>query len=170
VHIEEDSMTRHPWTRIASRLRDAAGSQMVEAAIITPLLLLLTFAIMDFGGLFYTWLALENGVSQASRFGITGNTMDDPSNPGTPLGRTDSIMLAMRQATPTLTIDDSAFSFAHQPIGGSWTAGTGGPGDVEKVTVDYVWVFYDPLLRPFFPGGQLAIEVASSMKNESKFQ
>ncbi len=143
---------------------------MVEAAIITPLLLLLTFAIMDFGGLFYTWLSLENGVSQASRFGITGLTKDDPSNPGTPLSRTDSIKLAMRQAAPTLTLADSAFTFSHQPIGGSWSAGTGGPGDIERVTVDYVFVFYDPLLRPFFPGGQLAIQVDSSMKNENKFQ
>ena len=82
-------MRRETLHRAVRRLRDATGSNMVEAAIITPLLLLLTFAVMDFGGLFYAYLALENGVSQATRYGVTGNTMDDPANPGTPLSRTD---------------------------------------------------------------------------------
>jgi hypothetical protein len=143
---------------------------MVEAAIITPLLLLLSFAVIDFSGLFYAWLSLENGVSQATRFAVTGNAMDDPNNPGTQLSRTESIKLAMRQATPTLTIGDGAFTFEHQPAGGSWIAGTGGPGDLERLTIDYVWTFYDPLLRPFFAGGQMDLKVDSAMKNENRFQ
>ena len=68
--------------RRAKRLRDARGAALIEAAILTPLLLLLTFAIVDFGSMFYVYLALENGVSQATRYAITGNQMDDPSNPG----------------------------------------------------------------------------------------
>ena len=43
----------------------ASGQSMLEAAFITPLLLLLTFAIVDFSALLYVHLALENGVSQA---------------------------------------------------------------------------------------------------------
>jgi hypothetical protein len=120
--------------------------------------------------MFYVYLALENGVSQATRYGVTGNLMDDPMNPGTPLGRVASIELAMRNATPTLTLADSAFSFSHLPVGSAaWVAGTGGPGEVEKLTVNYTWTFLTPLIRPFFPGGQLAIEVESSMKNEPRF-
>jgi uncharacterized membrane protein (UPF0127 family) len=153
------------------RLRDTAGTSVVEAAILTPLLLLLTFAIADFGALFYVYLALENGVAQASRYGVTGNLMDDPAHPGTPLSRTDSIKTAMRQATPTLTLQDSAFSFSFMAPGATgWTAGTGGPGDIEKVTVDYTWTLMTPLLRPFFTGGQIRMTVASAMKNEARFQ
>ena len=48
--------------------------------------------------MFYVYLALENGVSQATRYGVTGNLKDDPANPGTALNRVDSIKLAMRQA------------------------------------------------------------------------
>ena len=72
-----------PLRRAASsrRLRDTAGTSMLEAAIITPLLLLLTLSIVDFGALFYVYLALENGVSQATRYGVTGNVMDDPCIP-----------------------------------------------------------------------------------------
>src|SRR5205085_11437935 len=75
--------------RVADWWRDSRGSNLVEAALVTPLLLLLTFAIADFGGLFYAYLALENGVSQATRYGVTGQTLDDPNNPGNKLSRTD---------------------------------------------------------------------------------
>lgn len=153
------------------RLADAAGSTLLEAAIITPLLLLLTFSIVDFASMFYAYLALENGVSQATRFAVTGNLMDDPSQPGTPLSRDESIKLAMRQATPTLTLDDSAFTFAHMPVGGTgWTGGSGGPGEIQKVTVNYTWKFFDPVIAAFFSGGQIALTVDSAMKNESRFQ
>jgi Flp pilus assembly protein TadG len=117
--------------RIIKRLRDSTGATLVEAALITPLLLLLTFSIVDFASLFYVYLALENGVSQATRFGVTGGTT------GT-LSRTDSIMAAMRSATPSLTIPDDKFTFEHMAKGGTvWLAGTGGPDEIEKVTVDY---------------------------------
>jgi len=141
---------------------------MLEAAFITPLLLLLTFSIVDFGALFYVYLALENGVSQATRYGVTGQVMDDPLNPGTPLDRVGSVKLAMRQATPTLTIPDGAFSFSNRPstAGGAWTPGTGGPTFIDKVTVRYTWNLICPLLWAFFPGGQIDLTVDSVMKNE----
>jgi Flp pilus assembly protein TadG len=150
--------------RIVKRLGDSTGATLVEAALITPLLLLLTFSIVDFASLFYVYLALENGVSQATRFGVTGGTT------GT-LSRTASIMDAMRTATPTLTIPDDKFTFEHMAKGGTtWEAGTGGPDEIEKVTVDYKWQLMTPLLRPFFTNGELNFKVASTMKNESRFQ
>ena len=153
-----------PKGRFFRRLKDATGATLLEAAIITPLLLLLTFSIADFGGLFYAYLALENGVSQATRFAVTGNTMGS-------LSREDSIKAAMRSATPTLTIPDGAFSFANMPVGGTgWVGGTGGPGAIEKVTITYTWPLMTPLLRPFFTGGALTMKVESMMKNESRFK
>ena len=140
----------------------------MEAAIITPLLLLITFSIVDFGALFYVYLSLENGVSAATRYAVTGNAMNDPS--GTPLNRADTIKAAMRQATPTLTIPDSAFSFSHMPVGGTgFVGGVGGPNEVEKVTVDYTWRVLTPVLRPFFTNGQIRFVVESTMKNEGRF-
>jgi Flp pilus assembly protein TadG len=154
-----------------SRLRDARGTSLLEAALITPLLVFLTLSVVDFGLVFYVHLALENGISQATRFAVTGNVMDDPANPGNPLSRTDSIKLAMRQATPTLTITDAAFTFNHMALsGGPWVAGTGGPQEIEKVTVNYTWTFFNPMLWPFFTNGQIRLTVDSAMKNESRFQ
>ncbi len=144
---------------------------MVEAALITPLLFLLTFAIIDFASIFYVYLALENGVSLATRYAITGNQMDDPDNPGTPLSRVDSIKEAMRMATPTLTIEDGDFSFSHMAPGGTtFSAGIGGPGEVEKVTINYNHHIMTPLLLPFFPTGEIHFTVDSAMRNEPLFQ
>jgi hypothetical protein len=136
------------------------------------MLLLLSISIADFGTLFYVHLSIENGVSQATRYAVTGNLVDDPLNPGSKLSREESIKAIMRQATPTLTIGDSSFTFTHQPpAGGAWIAGSGGPGDIGRVEIGYSWTFLNPLLWPFFPpSGQINLKAASSMKNESLFK
>ena len=143
--------------------RTEKGTSAVEAALVIPLLLLLTFAIVDFASLFYVYLALENGVSQASRYGVTGNVVAGQT-------RQESIKTAMRQATPTLTIGDGAFSFSHlRPGQGVWSAGVGGPNDIDKVTVNYSWTLLTPLVGSFFPSGRINLVVESAMKNEAKF-
>lgn len=137
---------------------------MIEAALITPMLILLSVGVMEFGSMMYVFLALQNGVSQATRYAITGNSLGTSS-------RVDSVKTVMRQATPTLTIPDSAFTFSHLPEGGSaFVAGVGAPGEVEKVTVAYSWAFFTPMMRPFFPSGRITIRVDSTMKNEPRFQ
>jgi hypothetical protein len=141
-------------------LVDSTGQSLVEAALVTPLLLLLTFAVIDFGLIFYVNLALENGVSQAVRYGITGQVMSG-------LSREESIKAVMRQATPTLSIADSDFEFSHRS-NGAWVAGIGGPGDVERVRVTYDHQVF--VLRPLFSGGLVQMRVESSMKNEDRFQ
>jgi hypothetical protein len=158
------------YRRALAWLQDCRGTNLVEAAFVVPLLLLLTFGILDFGGMFYAYLALESGVTQAARFSVTGQTLNDPSHPGTQLSRADSIKLAMRQATPTLTIEDNDFSFSHLPVGSStWVTGTGGPNEIERVQINYDWRLMTPLIARFFPGGQLTLTVSSSMKNEPRF-
>ena len=147
------------------RLRSSRGSTLIEAAIITPLLLLLTFSIVDFGALLYIYLALESGVSQATRHAVTGT-----QSPG--LTREQSIMAAMRKATPTITLDDSAFTFSFMaPRAATWTMGSaGGPDDIGRLTVNYQWNIMTPLIRPFFTNGRVDVRVESAMKNEARWQ
>ena len=150
--------------RVLRRAVDATGTSLVEAAFITPLLLLLTFSVVDFASMFYVYLALENGVTQASRFGVTGRVADGLSHEA-------SIIAAMRNATPSLTIADDDFTFTHMvPGGGAWLAGAGGPSDISRVTVNYEWPLMTPLVRPFFPDGKLRIRVESAMLNEPRFE
>lgn len=157
-------MTRNPCRRALARLRQCDGANLLEAAIVTPLILILTIGMIEFASIFYVFLALQNGVSQATRFGVTGATMGTSS-------RADSIKTAMRQATPTLTIPDNAFTFRHMPEGGTtWVSGTGGPNAIERVTVAYTWNFFTPLMRPFFPSGRMTLNVDATMKNEGKWE
>lgn len=145
------------------RLGDSKGTNLVEAAIITPLLLLLTFGIVDFASMFYCYLALENGVSQATRFAITGQAIEG-------MNRQEAIMARMREVTSTLTIPDDAFTFRHMPPGSTtWVSGTGGPNAIENVQVTYTWEFMTPIIRPFFTDGRVTLRVASTMKNEGRF-
>ena len=156
-------MTRPFTHHLSRRLRDSRGTSLVEAAIITPLLLLLTFGIVEFASAFWVWLALQNGASQGTRYAVTGLQESG-------LSREESIKAAMRQATPSLTLGDEVFDFSHLPPGGAgWAGGAGGPNDIVKVTVNYVWTPMIPLLSPFFPAGQITFAVESAMKNEGRF-
>jgi TadE-like protein len=154
--MNRQSRTKKNWS-------SARGANLVEVALILMLLLSLTFAVIDFGTVLYVYLALENGVSQATRYAVTGQQMPDPSDPQQKLPRDESIRRAMRQATPTLPIPDNTFSFYNVTKG---VSGTGGPNDVIRVTVNYPWNSFTPLLRPFFNNGQITLRVSSTMKNE----
>jgi Flp pilus assembly protein TadG len=162
VHRLRDVL-KHLWPRVRRWFRNTSGANLVEAALITPILAFVTFAIVDFAMLFYAYLALENGVSLATRYAVTGQQIAGQT-------REQSIMAAMRGATPTLTLADTAFTFSHLPAGGAaWVAGAGGENEIGKVTVDYNWTFLTPLIGQLFPGGNLNIRVESAMKNEKRF-
>jgi Flp pilus assembly protein TadG len=149
-------MTRRVWRIV----HDRSGANLLEAAMVTPLLLLLTFGIFDFSTLFFAYLALEHGVTEATRDVVIGNSGN----------RQAAMMTAMRGATPALTIPDEDFSFSHLPPGATaWVSGAGGPDDIDKLTVDYTWALMTPVLRPFFPTGTVHIHVESARKNEWKF-
>ena len=60
--------------RLRQFVGDKAGANLIEAAIATPLLMLITFSLCDFGTMFFVYLSLENGVTQATRAGVTGTT------------------------------------------------------------------------------------------------
>jgi hypothetical protein len=52
------------------RFRRQRGQDMVEFVLILPLLLAVTFAIIDFGVVFFTWGTLTNAVREGARVGI----------------------------------------------------------------------------------------------------
>ena len=150
--------------RLARRLKDGKGSNIVEMALVMPLLFLLTFSIVDFASMFYVYLALENGVSQAARYGVTGNVLPGKT-------RDESIREAMRNATPSLTIDDDAFTFSHLVPGTvNWLPGSGNPTEISRVKVTYSWALMTPFIRELFPSGQINIAVESAMLNEPRFE
>jgi len=156
--------------KIRKFLRDCGGNTLIEGALVTPLLLMLTFGIVDFATMFYVYVSMESGISQATRFAVTGASMDDPNNPGTPMGASGTIEAAMKQAVSTLDVNSMTFSYSHMSPGStSWAGGAGGPGDIRKVTVDYSWAPLTPILGKFLTGGRMSMRVESAMKIEPKW-
>lgn len=51
--------------------KDCRGSAMVEMALVFPLILTLTFAILEFGNAFYQWLIAEKATEMGARFAVT---------------------------------------------------------------------------------------------------
>lgn len=62
------------------RGRSESGTSVVEMAFVLPLLLLLVFAIGDFGIAFTRWISLTNAVREGARAGVVFRT---PCNSGT---------------------------------------------------------------------------------------
>lgn len=138
------------------RRPSARGTALAEVGIIISLLVVVTFSVLDFSGLFWAFLAFQNGVSQASRFAITGNTTSG-------LTRDQSIRQAMRTSTPGFAISDSDFTFYNVSKN---TSGTGGPSDIIRVTVAHDWQLFTPGARAFFNNGIVTLRVSATMKNE----
>jgi Flp pilus assembly protein TadG len=153
-------MLLHQPPRFGRRLGEAKGQSLIEAAITLPLLLLITFAIIDFGILFWVDLSLESGVSQAARYGVTGAAQAGMS-------REESIKDALRRVTPSLDIDDADIEISHL-ASGDWAAGIGGPGSIQRIAVTYQHKVL--VLTPFFDDGQIALRAESTMKNEERFE
>ena len=147
--------------RRAGSPRPTPGQALVETAIGIVLLLLLTFSVIDGAMLFFAYLTLQNGVTAATRFGVTGQNPDDADHP---TRHEDAIMRVMRDATPGLTLADGEFTFYDIT---TQSPGTGGPNDIIQVTVTHPLPLISPMVRPLVGiGGAITLRVSAMMKNE----
>jgi Flp pilus assembly protein TadG len=62
----------------ARRQRAKAGTSIVEATIVLPLMLLLVFGIAEFGISFTRWNSLTNAVREGARVGVVFRAPCDP--------------------------------------------------------------------------------------------
>jgi Flp pilus assembly protein TadG len=150
----------------ADRWQSEEGQSLVELALVLPLLLLLLFATVDFSLLFFVYHTMENGISEATRYGLTGQQEEDPNSPGNNLSRQDSMKLVMRNLCSNITLADGAFTFEHLN-GTVWTAGIGAAGDISRMTVNYNWKPITPFMNVLFTGGKIPLRVSSTVKNEA---
>lgn len=65
--------------RAARRLRDDDGQALVEFAVVAPLLVLLLFAVLQFGVLFNNYLVLTDAVRVGGRTAAVSRRAEDPS-------------------------------------------------------------------------------------------
>jgi len=146
----------------AGWLRANRGSTLVEFAFVFPILFALIVGIFEFGRLFYIDLTLHGAAREASRFGVTGNVLPDPNNPGEFLSRLDSIVARIQQVAPGLGVTPGDVTI----VGPNGAGDTGGPGDVVTIQVRYQITLLTPLVKPAFPGGVYHSTVTIVSQNE----
>jgi len=146
--------------RLAGTPRPTRGQALVETAIGIVLLMLLTLSVVEAAMLFFAYLTLQNGVTAASRFGVTGQ---DPNDDDHPTRHEDSIMRVMRDATG-LKLEDGEFTFYDIT---TQSSGTGGPDDIIQVTVKHPLQLISPMVWPLMGnGGVINLRVSTTMRNE----
>jgi Flp pilus assembly protein TadG len=134
-----------------SKRRRTAGSATVEMVFVLPLLLVLIFAIGEFGLAFARWQTMVNAVREGARVGIVFRT---PCN----AGAVDTLVQT--------TVDTYANSMGIAPplltVTGSCT------GTNTQLTVNAQSPYAFPLLSAFIPGFLPSINLGSTavMRNE----
>lgn len=143
------------------RLASTKGQDVVEFGIVVPLFLLLTFAVVDFGRLFFVQMNMQQAIMEAGRFASTGNHLPDPNNPGQSLSRVNSIIATLQQAAFGTQITNIQISSLR---GGNGSAG--GPGDTVTVAVTSNLKLMTPMISRGFPNGIYTFNSSCSFKNE----
>jgi Flp pilus assembly protein TadG len=151
------------------KTRRTAGQAFVETAIGIVVLLFLTFSVIDAGMLFFAYLTLQNGVTEATRIAVTGYQAQDPNDPSKLLKREETVRQLMRVSTPGLGITDNEIAFYDVTNDGTRVpiADMGNPESVIQVTVTHPWHLVSPLFWPFVGnGGRITLRASATMKNE----
>jgi Flp pilus assembly protein TadG len=134
---------------------------MMEFILVAPLYFLLTFAVIDFGRMFFVQMSVQQAIQEAARYASTGNHLPDPNNPGQNLSRVNSIVAEVQQAAIGANVTSVQISSL---AGGAGSAG--GPGDTVTVSVTTNLQLMTPMVASFFPNGIYTFTSSATVQNE----
>jgi Flp pilus assembly protein TadG len=137
------------------------GQAMIEFILVAPLYFLLTFAVIDFGRMFFVQMTVQQAVQEAARYASTGQHLADPNNPGQNLSRVASITQEVEQDAVGANVSSVQISSV---AGGAGSAG--GPGDTVTVSVTTNLALMTPMVATFFPGGVYTFTASATFRNE----
>jgi Flp pilus assembly protein TadG len=142
--------------RLIARLqRKEEGSELIEMAIVLPLLLLLIMGIIDFGFLFQRYVVLTNAAAEGARVAsLPGYTSADVTARVNAYATNGGIKGSVSAVTTPVSLPGAG--------GGSW------PG--SQVTVSYVYNFsyVGPIAKLFGggSGGAVTLTSRSTMRKQ----
>ena len=147
--------------KLLRRLKCDKGAELIEFALVFPLLLLVALGIMDFGLLFQRYQAVTNAAREGARLAV----LPDPTV-GTAEARAREYMAAGQLPGANSAAVDVNRS-ASMTVNGA-------PVSASQVTIDYPFTFVvlQPVARLVSPGtsvgGPLTIRAQALMRNESQ--
>ena len=147
--------------------RRQRGNSLVEHALVLAVLLAVMFGIFDFGRVLYTYNFVSNAAREATRWASVrgygcNNTVPAVCTPATP---TD-IENYVKNIPTTMGLDPGNIKFVPPP---TWVAPpnnspacaahSNNPGCIVRVTVEYDYSFFMPLM----PSSQVKLTSTSEM-------
>jgi Flp pilus assembly protein TadG len=132
-------------SRMLRRWRSESGAELIELALVVPILLLLCAAIIDFGFLFRSWETAVNAAREGARVGaLPGYSETDVLN------RVDLYMQAagLQDADYTRAMADTTF-----PVGALTVQAR-----AVSVTITHQFIIFDPI-SAFFGDGIGSVDV-----------
>lgn len=148
------------------RNRDSEkGIVVLEMALVSTMVMMLLSGVFDLANYFQTRSRIQYASSQAARFAITGQQVEDPDDPGTLLSREASIIHILTQVSG-IEYDDSEVDVLTVAPDGSLVDGPGGPGDIVLVRVQYELEVVTPGLKKLFDDGMAGIRCSARFRNE----
>jgi Flp pilus assembly protein TadG len=175
---------------------DRRGSAAVDFALVVGPFVLLVIGLLEFGMLMIGQTLLQSAVAEASRFGLTGRTLEGQTREDViaamvneaGIGLIDPARLVFETLVypsfdsvgkPETFTDtngngqwDAGEPFADINGNGQWdadmgAAGLGGPEDIVLYRVRYDWQMLTPLLTHLLPGeGKIQLEASLAVRNE----
>lgn len=114
------------------------GQSLVEFTLVLPILLILLFAIVDFGRAFYTWNGLSNAAREGARVAAVG-------------GNNSEINAAVTSAMGGLTTTSPTLTRTYTNVGGD-------KGETATVQLSYQFTYVTPIspLLSFIGGSSIA--------------
>lgn len=144
--------------RARPRLHDQRGAAAVEFAIVSILLFLLVFGIIEFGFAFHSWDATSNAAREGARVGAVNNSVTTIEA----RVRAASDFLDQTKLNVAITCDlGGNGGFVSCPAPSSWLE-----GDLVRVVVTYNHTYMTPL--PGFIG--LGTQLGVTSQSESRYE
>jgi Flp pilus assembly protein TadG len=128
-----------------NKLKNERGQSMVEFAVMLPLLILIVMAILEFGMIMNSYLAINNAAREGARLGIVGGTDD----------QIRSIILS---TSPSLTSQDLTIVITPDSLSRK-------SGDTLKITLHYNFHLTIPIISSLL-NNLVVLNAVTSMRVE----
>ena len=138
----------------APRWSSEKGAELIEMVVVTPLLLLLLFGIVDFGFMFQRYVVLTNAAMEGARVGVLpGYSAVDAQTRATTYAAAGGVPGAVTAVATTVNLPAAG--------GGTW------PGVQVVVTHNYTYSYVGPFVSMFSGSlGTVTLRASSTMRRQ----
>lgn len=125
--------------------RSENGSGMIEFALILPIFIALSLAVIESGNMFRSWLTLNKSAQMAARFAATGQGDEEGTRLSLIMAEARKLETSLPGANPVMEVEVCSrpgLDASAPCVGGQ----AGGPCEMVEVNVRYVYSPATPLL------------------------